>query len=405
MISPECAYVREETRRYFGSQSRFHDEGVSNLDWSQVLSIAQAHQIEVLLRNSFVNAPAEITDIISKRLQDNELRKSVLLDEARRLTVELDEKGIEHVFLKGAVLASHGYKAAGDRPLTDIDLLVTPAKLNMAAEVLKALGYLQTTRQKLPDEWYRKNLNQTLPWERFNGRGIVEVDLHFSLIYRYLPFFSSVNVPELLDRSVIDEVTQLPRLRAHDMALHQCLHATLSEKGRTPRLRLLTDVVVVQDFADFDVQELRAWERTPVWKFVVMANHLIGETLGKEYELPDVKRPEEYSSAWSLWIADKKEGDILTPSVAQTFSPIIVASWLDNWRDRARYLIRVKLIPDRTKIASRYLGSGSDSHPNAAKIGIAYLRNLVRVIRKYWSRSVGDVTTLVRLLRQERRGG
>ena len=53
----------------------------------------------------------------------------------------LNKRGIEHVFLKGAALNADGIYAAGMRFSRDIDLLVRVGRLSEAYDILKSIGY------------------------------------------------------------------------------------------------------------------------------------------------------------------------------------------------------------------------------------------------------------------------
>ena len=54
------------------------------------------------------------------------------------------ETGVAATALKGAALHQLGLYEAGDRPMADIDLLVRPADVERAAELLASLGFQQT---------------------------------------------------------------------------------------------------------------------------------------------------------------------------------------------------------------------------------------------------------------------
>lgn len=57
---------------------------------------------------------------------------------------KLAHRGIPVMPLKGALLQHWLYDDPSDRPLTDVDLLVRPAALHEAAELLEAAGYCRT---------------------------------------------------------------------------------------------------------------------------------------------------------------------------------------------------------------------------------------------------------------------
>lgn len=79
---------------------------------------------------------------LKQALLDNTLRNMKISAQALKLAAQLNQAGITPLFLKGtARLLSPHTGAIGFRKQADIDLIVQPAELNAAAEVLLADGY------------------------------------------------------------------------------------------------------------------------------------------------------------------------------------------------------------------------------------------------------------------------
>ncbi|MFQ5456838.1 MAG: nucleotidyltransferase family protein [Myxococcota bacterium] len=70
------------------------------------------------------------------------LRQNILyLAELGRITEALSAAGVRAVLLKGAAFLGDLYDHPGDRPMSDLDLLVTPLEVAAALRILESLGY------------------------------------------------------------------------------------------------------------------------------------------------------------------------------------------------------------------------------------------------------------------------
>lgn len=69
------------------------------------------------------------------------LKQMSVKNDLNNIACTLNEKGIDHVFLKGSALNADGFYASGIRFSRDIDLLVRLDSLDEAYNVLKSLGF------------------------------------------------------------------------------------------------------------------------------------------------------------------------------------------------------------------------------------------------------------------------
>jgi hypothetical protein len=67
----------------------------------------------------------------------------------------LEKKGISAVLLKGSALAERLYDASEVRPQDDIDLLVSPADLARAGQVLRESGFAYAADDEYAQDWIR----------------------------------------------------------------------------------------------------------------------------------------------------------------------------------------------------------------------------------------------------------
>lgn len=150
-----------------------------------------------------------------------------LMRELKRALVALDAAGISAVVLKGAALHATVYRI-DERAMQDVDLLVQPARLGEAADVLVGLGLQPLTSPGRP-----------LGTRLFHARGYghpdgTQVDLHASIApagrWR-------VDVPGLFARATpcdLDGFAGL-RLSNEDLVLHLALNLAKDELAHAAR--------------------------------------------------------------------------------------------------------------------------------------------------------------------------
>jgi Uncharacterised nucleotidyltransferase len=87
-----------------------------------------------------------------------------------------DRAGVQALLLKGPSVARWLYGDGGLRVYVDCDLLIPPAAIPAAEEVLETLTYERTFDDRVMPAWWRQHANE---WVRGDGR--LTVDLHHKL--------------------------------------------------------------------------------------------------------------------------------------------------------------------------------------------------------------------------------
>ena len=157
----------------------------------------------------------------------------------RRLDLRARQHGIALVALKGAALHARGFYDAGERPMSDIDLLVHERDLTRAARMVEELGY-----RAGPATW--KHLAFEPPGAARTGTVLgedaadpVKIELH-SQIREILPL-RPVDVSQLVWPA--DAQAGLNGYPSHAaLLLHVLLHASGALLNRAARLLHLNDV-------------------------------------------------------------------------------------------------------------------------------------------------------------------
>ena len=116
------------------------------LQWPVILERAGSHQVYPLLyRNlrdlGFPGVPEAVQAELKSLFLANAFRNQLLAEELARLLGRLAEAGIRVVPLKGVALAQALYGDTAARVCLDIDILVPPADVARAIELILASGY------------------------------------------------------------------------------------------------------------------------------------------------------------------------------------------------------------------------------------------------------------------------
>lgn len=224
--------------------------------WPEIAALAARHRLAPLLYQRLLDAPPALVPDPGPlaALRSAYLHTLALNERARTelagLVAGMAARGAPPVLLKGAHLAFGVYVDPATRPMSDLDLLVLPARVPDAAAALEALGYVPVTTYSLDAE---RAHSAHLP--AFVAPGRLPVELHWrllrpmhgcgpdveALVRRARPF------PALgRDARVLDPA---------DAFLHLALHAIVKD-GLDGGLRAVVDVATL----------IAAAPEDPCWK-------------------------------------------------------------------------------------------------------------------------------------------
>lgn len=112
-------------------------------------------------------------------LRDNQINALQATREIARLSTELKSEGIDHLFMKGAMLGAQVFGGPEKREYNDIDLLVEPTVRNRAIAILARCDY----EPVVGDPIMRRTFFDYMGQHIFkNGENGFVVDLHWSLV-------------------------------------------------------------------------------------------------------------------------------------------------------------------------------------------------------------------------------
>ena len=220
------------------------------VQWHTVVDLARYHKLEGRLATSLeasngVGAPMALSSEVSERCQRTERRfRNEALPQLEELCASLLAANLRPTLLKGASLILSGLVHAGERPLSDLDVLVHRSQARAAQRVLDELGYRTDASPEIrrrawnghyqdaplshPDRW----LNVDLHWDIQHPRHRAAFDID-TMDRRPLSLPSGSTVDRFTDR---DELT------------HLCLHFWKDrEQGRPGALGQLWDIYSATD--------------------------------------------------------------------------------------------------------------------------------------------------------------
>ncbi len=259
------------------------------LDWDTFLGLVRSHGVAHAARAGLERlgaaaVPAEVARALERMIFEVRSVNVLLLDRLGKLALLLDGAGVEFLVLKGPVLLDLLYRDVGERPMTDLDLLVRRRDLDRALEALERAGL------KAPQGGER------LFWETHYhhialsmGRDLpVNVEVHWDLELRErypLP------LDELWARAIPFQAggRTLRTLERLDLYLFGAIH--LARHFYAPRLLWLIDQRRMARAWDLDWREVRrraaAYRAcTPLWFVAAYEERVFGSS-----SVPEAARP------------------------------------------------------------------------------------------------------------------
>jgi hypothetical protein len=122
-----------------------HAAAAAAIDWSIFAQTARRHRVAGLVHNAVERAelqlPADIANDIASEARLIARQNLAYAHETARLQRLFDRVGVQIVFLKGTALSQAAYGTLTVKHGRDIDLLVSPAEVPIALDLLQADGY------------------------------------------------------------------------------------------------------------------------------------------------------------------------------------------------------------------------------------------------------------------------
>lgn len=222
-------------------------ESLAEADWHRLVALAQRQNVAPLLyarlKQSSVTPPSPIVERLHQLYLANATRNLRLFHELGGILHALQSAGLPVIPLKGACLAEAVYGNVALRPMSDVDLLVKPADLTIALDVLRALGYVASRPIDIESE---RQASQHMP--QLSRPGGVTVELHWTIVNPGRSVrFDDNDLDALWSRATPATIAgvQVLMLSPMDLLLHLCLHASVQHHFDGIGLRGFWDIALV----------------------------------------------------------------------------------------------------------------------------------------------------------------
>lgn len=216
-----------------------------DIDWKQVLGLANSHQITSLVYNSIDrDTLGKIDKKILEDWKSNVIKLNMFqiykVDKFNEILSDLNELNIEVIALKGIVLRNY-YPRPEFRTMGDLDILIHKDDYCTVKEYLLKRGFNM------------ENEDHPVHTEFINNSGI-SIEVHWKLINNETYAYDTVNFEENLwngiDDFKINDIV-IKTLGKEDFLLHLCIHMAKHLRGTGFGLRQ------VYDIAAFSIKEYK----------------------------------------------------------------------------------------------------------------------------------------------------
>jgi hypothetical protein len=236
--------------------SCFHVDGIAartqmpsdEWDWERLFAEASdeallpalySRTLELDLHGSL---PSSVSDFLSSVESLNAERNEAILGEVKLAIRLLNEIGIQPLLLKGAAyLATGVYNIQAARYLADVDLLITDAQINVAAQTLMQNGF-----QLAENDPFARYRHHYPPLMR---PGAVHFELHHTLTIRntgiLLPAREMIEASITVDLNGIQVRVPSPEHMMTHLIMHSQLQHPYNERIWPP-IKAMYDLVLLQ---------------------------------------------------------------------------------------------------------------------------------------------------------------
>jgi hypothetical protein len=254
---PEQILLRTVARLTLNSDERrlLCDLVAGPLAWEYVIATAGWHGLEPLLFQHLVQSatgfvPPATMQMLRDKCQAIARNNLSLAKKLQYVSAHLSAHGIEHIVFKGPLLAETYYGNWALRVSHDLDIIVRPALLGSARDVLSEIGFRDshgyTAAQQAAS--FRYGFEHS-----FTGDGGFELDLH----WRVVPKFSarSLDMAEVWRRATTAQLfdSKVPTFCPEDLLVALCLHAGQHDWSQMSHFCDMAQVLMVHPELDWDI--------------------------------------------------------------------------------------------------------------------------------------------------------
>lgn len=244
----------------------------SPFSWEQLLVLAEWERTLpwswLRIRGLGADVPAEHLEAFERLSRVCEFQSLMLEERLRRLLAEFGKAGIRVILLKGAALGLTAYRSFAERPMGDLDLLISPKDAQAAWDIALTQGW-SWDQDAYPREHYQAHHH--LPPLTDASRTGARLELHTALSLSSHPYALSFESALKVARPVRGSWTgEVLALDGEHALIHLAVHFAWAHLASLGMWRLARDIgaLAAQGLDWARVQELAAEykaERSLYW--------------------------------------------------------------------------------------------------------------------------------------------
>lgn len=220
-----CARIEGHTVQYDMLQKYCH--GFE--DWHGLLVQAEHEGMAPLLRKhlieSKIDIPGPIRRSLSMLYKRHQKKATVRLMILEEIVTLFSEHQLTPMLIKGAALCQSLYPDSALRPMRDIDILVSKGEVDQAQELLRDIGFTQSSSPIPPDHYHLPSLHKIVDGVK------ICIELHRGLYPNCPPDYPDVDFDKLLDTG---QMIQVGDVEAVTFSHMETLHYLYQHAFRTP---------------------------------------------------------------------------------------------------------------------------------------------------------------------------
>lgn len=223
-MTPEFRLLTQLCRRAFADRAA---DVAERVDWPLFLKLARTHRVEGVAAKGLDSA---IPDPVQAELQRDAVRIAGLnlrsAAEAGRIAAAFADAGVPLLFVKGLTLGQLAYGDLSTKSAIDIDLLIAPADLGRAGQLLTSCGWkavVPAGNSARLERWHRTHKESI--WA--NAERGLQADLHIRLAEndRLIPSIDVTSPSQLVE---VTPGIALPTLATEELYAYLAVHGAWS---------------------------------------------------------------------------------------------------------------------------------------------------------------------------------
>ena len=169
-------------------QVEIQDRLRDRVDWALLWRLARTHGVASLVYRMLVSygrgaVPSHTMEVFRRHVQSREILNSLLLDELVTLVEAFAAKGVRVIPFNGPLVAVTAYGDLALRECLDLDLVVGPASISQARQLLWSRGYQLVSQGGVQGEEQEEALHS---FQKKNG--MFRVNLRSAIARRFFAF-------------------------------------------------------------------------------------------------------------------------------------------------------------------------------------------------------------------------